>query len=228
MLGNAVLLASTLFFFLGPSPNYVLVARALQGAAGAFLYVSGLAFLISRIEPDFLGTYMGYMTLATTMGELVGPLVGGSLYEHVGHWAVFGVAEGVIVVDMALRLLIREPKMSQNKVSDTSQYEAIPNEDGQWSHGEALWYTQNQTETEIAVALEDMGSVKVTTEGSAFTDPEDDRARSVAMLEVIRWNAVISVAFTMVTGIVRCALEAVSAICILKLLIKRRKPRLIY
>ncbi|KAK7917324.1 MFS amine transporter [Apiospora marii] len=210
MLGNAVLLASTLFFFLGPAPSYILVARALQGASGAFLYVSGLAFLISRIEPDSLGTYMGYMTLATTMGELMGPIIGGSLYEHVGHWAVFGVAEGVIVVDMALRLLIREPKIPRPQGSDTSQYEAIPDEDGRWSHDEALSSTQNQSEseTETAVALENMGSAKITTEGSAFIDYDEDGAGSVATLKDIRWNAVISVAFTTVTGIVRCALEA--------------------
>ncbi|KAK6856669.1 MFS general substrate transporter [Apiospora arundinis] len=76
MLGNLVLLASTLCFFLGPAPGYILVARALQGAAGAFLYISGLAFLISHIDPEFIGFYMGYMTLACNMGELVGPLVG--------------------------------------------------------------------------------------------------------------------------------------------------------
>lgn len=126
MLGNAVLLASTLFFFLGPTPSYILVARALQGASGAFLYVSGLAFLISRIEPEVLGTYMGYMKLATTIGELVGPLIGGSLYEHVGHWAVFGVAEGVIVVDMALRLLIGEPKTPRIQGSGPASTRLFP------------------------------------------------------------------------------------------------------
>lgn len=114
MIGNVVLLASTLFFFLGPAPGYILAARALQGAAGASLYISGLAFLISRIDPpEAIGFYMGYMTLAQTMGELVGPLMGGSLYQYVGHWAVFGATEGIIAVDMILRLLIREPKKGE-------------------------------------------------------------------------------------------------------------------
>ncbi|KAK8068189.1 hypothetical protein PG996_007301 [Apiospora saccharicola] len=220
MFGNAVLLVSTLFFFLGPAPSYILAARALQGASGAFLYVSGLAFLISRIEPGVLGTYMGNMTLATTMGELVGPLIGGSLYEHVGHWAVFGVAEGVIVVDMALRMLIREPKRPRVQGSDTTPYEAIPNEDGRCSHDEALSSAPTQSETGMAAAFENMGSTKIEAEDSAFIDVDDDNKRSVATLKIIRWNAVISVAFTTVTGIVRCALEAVSDMCFPKPLVR--------
>ncbi|KAK8024319.1 MFS amine transporter [Apiospora rasikravindrae] len=208
MLGNAILLASTLLFFLGPTPSYILVARALQGASGALLYISGLAFLIAHIDPEGLGIYMSYMTLATTMGELVGPLLGGSLYEHIGHWAVFGLTEGIIVVDMTLRLVVREPNTSRVQGSDTSKYGAITNEEPRWPQDKTNSSIPAQSETGTAVAPESIGSGKITPEGSAFVEFGEDGTRCEATLKDIRWNTVISFGFTTVTSVVRCALEA--------------------
>ncbi|KAK8877458.1 MFS general substrate transporter [Apiospora arundinis] len=220
MLGNLVLLASTLCFFLGPAPGYILVARALQGAAGAFLYISGLAFLISHIDPEFIGFYMGYMTLACNMGELVGPLVGGSLYEHVGHWAVFGVTEAMIAVDMILRLLIREPKTDPRNTSrqrvNSSKFAHISDEERQWlqnddNYDEDEKHPSIYGRTRTVVIHSDDAALSKAAAGSSVFDENYDHdagAKAVAVLKDIRSNAVISVAFTTVTGIVRCALEA--------------------
>ncbi|KAK8071159.1 hypothetical protein PG997_011362 [Apiospora hydei] len=216
MLGNVVLLASTLLFFLGPAPSYILAARALQGASGALLYISGLAFLIAHIEPEVLGFYMGYMMLATTMGEMVNPLMGGSLYEHIGHWAVFGVTEGIIVVDMILRLLVREPRKPQAQESDTRKYESVPSEESRWLDAETRCSTSSLIVTGPAVALESTDSTKITAKSPTFVNVAEAGARCEATLKDIRWNAVISVGFTTVTGVVRYALEATIPLYVLR------------
>ncbi|KAK8073568.1 hypothetical protein PG994_004467 [Apiospora phragmitis] len=211
MLGNVVLLASILFLFLGPAPGYILVARALQGAAGALLYISGLAFLISHIDSDVLGYYMGYMTLAMTMGELIGSFIGGSLYEHLGHWAVFGVTEGVIVIDMVLRVLIREPKTPRTRGSDSNKYEASLNEEVRLLHDEVCSSTSSQNSTTLT-----LHSGKIATDSSAYVEIDAAGLEAVATLKDIRWNAIISVAFTTVTGIVRYTLEATIPLYVLR------------
>ncbi|KAK7946825.1 uncharacterized protein PG986_011146 [Apiospora aurea] len=216
MLGNVILFASTLLFFLGPTPSYILIARALQGASGALLYISGLAFLIAHIEPEVLGFYMGYMKLATTVGELLGPLIGGSLYEHVGLWAVFGVTEGIIVVDMILRLLVREPKKMQAQRSDSMKYEALASEESRWIDAETRCSTSCLIVTGPAVALESTDSGMITAGNSTFFNVAEDGARCEATLKDIRWNAVISVGFTTVTGVVRYALEATIPLYVLR------------
>ncbi|PHH64576.1 hypothetical protein CDD80_1112 [Ophiocordyceps camponoti-rufipedis] len=99
--------ASTLLFFLGSRPSHVLTARALQGASQAFVWVSGMALLASRVdEADRLGLFVGYLFMAGTIGELVGPVIGGPLYEGFGHWAVFVFVEVLLGVDVGLRVAV--------------------------------------------------------------------------------------------------------------------------
>lgn len=115
----ATLHASTLLFFLGSDPALVLTARALQGASQAFVWVSGLALLASRVdEAHRLGLFVGYLFMAGTIGELVGPVIGGPLYEAFGHWAVFAFVEALLAVDVALRLAVgNKPDRSRNKTA---------------------------------------------------------------------------------------------------------------
>jgi MFS family permease len=51
---------------------------------------------------------MGYMYLAMSLGLLSGPLLGGVVFDHAGYDAVFGLAYGVIAVDLILRFCMVE------------------------------------------------------------------------------------------------------------------------
>lgn len=95
-------------FFLGKTPELIVVSRAIQGASTTFVWVSGLAFLVSQVGEGDLGEYVGWTTVGVAVGEVVGPLLGGPVYDSLGHWAVFGMTEAILVVDILLRLFVKE------------------------------------------------------------------------------------------------------------------------
>lgn len=102
------MLASSLMFFLGEHIGITIAARALQGLSASFVWVSGVAFLNSQMKSEYIGTAMGYISVAMGAGELIGPIVGGAMYEHTGHFAVMGLVCGVLGVDILLRMVLVE------------------------------------------------------------------------------------------------------------------------
>ncbi|KAI9695670.1 MAG: hypothetical protein M1836_006122 [Candelina mexicana] len=116
------MIASTLLFFLGTHIAIAVVARALQGVSAALVWVSGLSFLTSHAEARNLGWVMGMTSVALGAGELLGPVVGGVMYEHAGHFAVLGLLCAILGVDMGLRIMLTDKFPEQG--ADTS-----PNED---------------------------------------------------------------------------------------------------
>lgn len=124
LLGMLTMTASTLFFFLGTHIAITVVARALQGLSAALVWVSGLAFLTSHVEAKNLGWVMGNISVAQGAGELLGPIVGGIMYEHAGHFAVLGLVCAVLGVDVVLRVILVDKSPDQstspNEVEEAS------------------------------------------------------------------------------------------------------------
>lgn len=106
LLGMLTMTASTLLLFLGTHIAIAVIARALQGLSAALVWVSGLAFLTSHVEAKHLGWVMGIISVAQGAGELLGPVVGGVMYEHAGHFAVLGLVCAVLGMDMVLRIVL--------------------------------------------------------------------------------------------------------------------------
>lgn len=117
MLSIVIMLASTLVFFLGTTPAMIVISRGIQGASTTFVWVSGLAFLVSQVGESDLGEYVGWTTVGVAVGEIIGPLLGGPVYDHLGHWATFGFVEALLVIDILLRLFVKEKR----KESDTEE-----------------------------------------------------------------------------------------------------------
>lgn len=69
------------------------------------VYTCGLALLAHATPSDRKGKVMGWVSMGTSMGDLNGPLVGGFLYRHGGHGAMFAVAMAIVGLDVILRLL---------------------------------------------------------------------------------------------------------------------------
>ena len=86
----------------------LIIARVFQGLAGALLYSAGLALLYDSVGKERAGEYMGYIILAINAGQTLGPFLGGVLYSVGKEAASFGLAYGVIGVDLILRLLVIE------------------------------------------------------------------------------------------------------------------------
>lgn len=82
--GLIALAASTVLFAFAPSMPWLFAARLVQGAADAVTWVVGLAVVADLYSVDDRGRVMGLVMSGTTFGFMVGPSLGGWLYETGG------------------------------------------------------------------------------------------------------------------------------------------------
>jgi MFS family permease len=122
--GLVIMAVSTLMFFFGTSFSVLAIARALQGSAAAFVWTAGPTYINDRVGPEQMGTAMAWITMGSSVGEVTGPVAGGVLYEHSGHFALLIVAVGIILLDIVLRFIMEEEegesKCLFENVSETS------------------------------------------------------------------------------------------------------------
>ncbi|WP_448810049.1 DHA2 family efflux MFS transporter permease subunit [Agromyces bauzanensis] len=83
--------ATSVLCALAPNGVVLVIARALQGAAGALLVPSSLALIISTFPHAEQGRAIGRWTAWTTAAFLVGPLFGGVLVDLVSWRLVFWI-----------------------------------------------------------------------------------------------------------------------------------------
>ncbi|WZH37003.1 MAG: MFS transporter [Microbacterium enclense] len=88
-----------------PTAEFLIVARALQGVAGALLVPSSLALITSTFRGPAQARAIGIWTGATTIAMLAGPLVGGLFVDTLSWRLVFLV--NVLPIAVTLWLLLR-------------------------------------------------------------------------------------------------------------------------
>ena len=101
-----------------PGVTTLIVARALQGVAGALLVPSSLALIIANFDGPAQGAAIGRWTAWTGISFIVGPLVGGALVD-VGSWRwVFAInLLPIAATVLVLARLPREPRAeTRNRV----------------------------------------------------------------------------------------------------------------
>lgn len=86
----------------------LIIARGLQGFSAAAVWVVGLAIIADNVPPDRVAEAMGQTSIALTWGSLLGPMIGGVLYEKLGFYGTFAIPGGLIVVDVVLRFAMIE------------------------------------------------------------------------------------------------------------------------
>jgi DHA1 family solute carrier family 18 vesicular amine transporter 1/2 len=107
MVGGLVgLAAATLLFAFATDYVGLLAARLVQGLAAAATWTAGLALLADLFPPQARGKAMGIALSGMTAGTLLGPPVGGLLYEWGGYRLPFLIAAGLAVLDGLARLLL--------------------------------------------------------------------------------------------------------------------------
>lgn len=74
-----------------------------------------MALMLDGIPLDKSAQFLGYTSLSLCVGMFVGPLIGGVVYAHAGHNAVWEVVLGVAGFDLALRLLLVEPRVARRR-----------------------------------------------------------------------------------------------------------------
>lgn len=102
--------AGTVLLCVAKSIGFWIAGRLFQGAASAVVWVVGNALVADTVGKDQVGEAVGYTTMACSVGLLSGPLLGGVVYEHGGYYAVFGLALGLIGLDIVLRLSLIEKR----------------------------------------------------------------------------------------------------------------------
>jgi MFS family permease len=120
VLGLIVLAAATIMLHLGTTIAMLIVARILQGISAAVVWVVGLALLADTISKDEVGHAMGYVFLGMSLGILLGPVLGGIVFEKLGYDAVYIMVYCLIAVDIALRLVAIEKKVARQWLNDSS------------------------------------------------------------------------------------------------------------
>ena len=70
-----------MLFALSTSLSWLFAARLLQGAADGVMWVAGFALVADLYGPEDRGRVMGYVMSGTSFGIMVGPSIGGWLYE---------------------------------------------------------------------------------------------------------------------------------------------------
>lgn len=88
-----------------PTAEFLIVARAVQGAAGAFLVPSSLALITSNFSGPSQSRAIGIWTAMTTSAMIVGPLVGGLLVDLASWRLAFLI--NVVPIGVTLVLLAR-------------------------------------------------------------------------------------------------------------------------
>lgn len=83
--------ATSILCAIAPSPSFLIVSRALQGAAGALLVPSSLAMIISVFSGRAQGKAIGTWTAWTGIAFILGPLLGGFLIDHATWRLVFAI-----------------------------------------------------------------------------------------------------------------------------------------
>ena len=110
VVGLVALAMSTGMLCIGTHLWLWVLGRLCQGASAAAVWVVGVALVVDTVGQENAAKAIGCVALASSFGLLSGPLIGGMLYEMGGYYAVFGVAFGLIGVDMVLRLVMIEKK----------------------------------------------------------------------------------------------------------------------
>ena len=91
-----------------PSAEFLIVVRALQGAAAALLVPSSLAIIISTFHGQAQAKAIGTWTAWTGTAMIVGPLLGGLLVDTISWRLVFGI--NVLPIAVTLWLLMKMDK----------------------------------------------------------------------------------------------------------------------
>ncbi|KAJ8468454.1 hypothetical protein ONZ45_g17237 [Pleurotus djamor] len=129
IVGLAALIGSQVMLMEAPVYWLMVIARVLQGISSAMVWVVGLALLCDCTPTNIIGRQLGIAMSGLSIGIIVGPPLGGVLYDRFGFRGpmIFGIAAAFL--DLIGRLLIIEPQdlerlKERNELAAVTQPEA--------------------------------------------------------------------------------------------------------
>ena len=95
---------TSVFCAVAPTIETLVVARALQGVAGAALTPAALAVIVSNFAPDERGKAVGAWTAWGGIGTVLGPLIGGQLVDTASWRWIFALNVPIVLITFILIL----------------------------------------------------------------------------------------------------------------------------
>ncbi|KAJ3367978.1 hypothetical protein GGF31_006935 [Allomyces arbusculus] len=112
----AALAAASLLFLLCTNFWHYLLVRLIQGFAAAGNWTVGLALVADVFPANQLGASMGIVMSGLSAGNLLGPSLGGTLFDHLGQRTPYYLFAAVTIAVLLFRLFVDErPAMSAKK-----------------------------------------------------------------------------------------------------------------
>jgi len=108
--------AAILLFWLASNFPLLLLARLFQGAAAAGTWTIGLSLVAEHYVPDRV-RMMGYALIGSTAGSIIGPAIGGGLFQLGGYSLPFAITAAMALVDLAMRTFLLADKRTRSQES---------------------------------------------------------------------------------------------------------------
>ncbi|KKA24701.1 hypothetical protein T310_1250 [Rasamsonia emersonii CBS 393.64] len=118
--GLVALAASTSLLCVGTTLALWITGRIFQGISAAMVWTVGMALLVDTFGDHEVGSAMGFVGMSFSTGIMLGPLLGGIIYQNAGYYAVFAVTFAMIGVDIVLRVVMIEAKDARKWLGESA------------------------------------------------------------------------------------------------------------
>lgn len=120
LIGNAIVVVSSLLCALSTSGIMLMAARVLQGLGSAMLFGTGMAMVTSTFPPNERGKAIGIVVSSVYLGLSAAPLLGGLLTQYMGWRSLFYVTVpiGLFVIITTLLTIKKEWADARNESFD--------------------------------------------------------------------------------------------------------------
>ena len=100
-----------------------LLARFIQGIGNAMVQTACYA-IITYVYSDNREKYLGYAEAVTGIGLMLGPVIGGPLYDGLGYFFSFVAFAGLLAVSMIIALIITPGALNNSTEGDEENTQA--------------------------------------------------------------------------------------------------------
>lgn len=133
LLGLLAMFMSTLFLWLGQNWTVLVLARVFQGFSASMVWTVSLILVLDTVGSRRLGVALSSVFGFVSVGQLIAPIIGGIVYQHLGEGWVFSIGFILLVVDLAMRILIVEKnevkRYKWDKISPSSRDDVVTSDE---------------------------------------------------------------------------------------------------
>lgn len=117
LLGLAGLALTTILFAISSHFYILLLARFLQGIAGAASWVVGMALIADTFPINQLGSSLGFVMSFNTVGFICGPIISGYAATYISLRSPFYICALFALLDFVSRIILKPPKSAKPEAS---------------------------------------------------------------------------------------------------------------